>query len=242
MRKDQTEGLSFAVPMPLICTVLKLLRDGLDPSPPIRAIDFAVDENDEKTLVVARSRLPEGSVRLEAGDEIVGAGPQTVRVVTESEVVDQLRGTLDDVRLRILRNGKELLIHGRWPAVPLVTQRRALWINGAMFADSQPELSALVSGSPALMVHHVEPGSEAEGSEIAAFDMLMSADGQRVDSLDALENVARLAAKEDRDIELVLLRLAERDQRDLFVHQRRRLTPADTERIGPAESRTANAR
>jgi Trypsin-like peptidase domain len=232
IRKDRADGLSFAVPMPLICTVLDLLRQGNNPSPPAPIVDFAVDANGERTLVVASSRLPAGSVDLRVADEIVAAGPQDASVKTESELIDQVRGTLDNVSLRVRRNGAELSLRGPWPPSPLVTQRRALWINGAMFGDTEPQISSLVAGSPALMVHHIEPGTEAEGAEIEAFDLLVLADGKAVHSLQELETVAKRAAAADRELELLLLRLGS-ENHELFLHQRRYLAATDIERVGP---------
>jgi S1-C subfamily serine protease len=71
-----------------------------------------------------------------------------------------------------------------------VTERQALWISGALFADAETLTSGQLSGAPRLMVHHVEPGSAAENMEIAASDLLVSADGEPVDSLAKLQGLA----------------------------------------------------
>jgi S1-C subfamily serine protease len=239
--KDKAEGLSFAVPMPFVCTVLNQLRQGKDPSPPAYLVDFAVNESRERTLVVANSRLPAGSIDLRVGDKILAVGPQGAAVQTEAELVDRLRTTLSDVNLRVNRNGNNLSLRGSWPAAPLVTQRRALWINGAMFSESEPQFSSLVGGSPALEVHYVEPGSEAGSRQIVAYDLLESANGEVVRSLEDLESIARRTAADGRDLDLVLLRLTDWITRDLFFHQLRSLRPADIEWVGPPESRAARA-
>jgi len=56
IKEESVEGLSFAVPMHYACTIIELLRQTRDPSPPARLVDFAVDVNDEQTMTVARSR------------------------------------------------------------------------------------------------------------------------------------------------------------------------------------------
>jgi S1-C subfamily serine protease len=241
MQKTKAEGISFAVPMPLVCTVLNQLRQGKDPSPPAHLVDFAVSEGQERTLVVASSRLPAGSIDLRVGDKILAVGPHGEAIQTESELVDRLRASLGDVNLRVSRNGSNVSLRGSWPAAPLITQRHALWINGAMFSESEPQFAASLAGAPALMVHHVEPGSEAEGVEIAAFDFLESANGTAVRSLEDLESVARQAALDGQDLDLLLLRVAHNSQRDLFDHQLRSLSAADIERVGPPESQAARA-
>lgn len=241
MQKDKAQGLSFAVPMPLVCTVLNELRQGKNPSPPAHLVDFAVNESRERTLIVANSRLPTGTLDLRAGDEVLAVGPEGAAVQTEAELVDRLRGRLDNVTLRVNRNGSSVSLHGSWPAAPLITQRHALWINGAMFSAPEPQYSALVTGSLALMVHYIEPGSEAEARQIAMFDLLESANGKVMRSLDDLESLARQAALDGKDLDLLLLRFADGNSRDLFFHQLRSLSPGDIEQVGPAESRVARA-
>jgi S1-C subfamily serine protease len=84
MAKGQSEGLSFAVPMPYACTIVGLLKKGIDPSPPASLVDFAIDDNDEPTLLVARSRLPAGTLDLRAGDQLVALGSPPRRPANES--------------------------------------------------------------------------------------------------------------------------------------------------------------
>jgi S1-C subfamily serine protease len=227
------EGLSFAVPMPYACTILELLEEGRDPAPPGRLVDFAMDENDEQTMLVARSRLPSGSLDLRAGDEILAVGSPGHEVATETDLVDALRGRLDEVSLRVLRDGKEIQIEGRWPAAARVTERRGVWISGALIAEAEPLTNGLIAGSPALMVHDVSPGSEAESADLARYDLLVSADRTPVDSLPALLQRARAAEAAGRPLELLLLRLTSEDQNALFTHQRRRLTVEELEEVGP---------
>jgi S1-C subfamily serine protease len=192
-----------------------------------------MDENDEQTMLVARSRLPSGSLDLRAGDEILAVGSPGHEVATETDLVDALRGRLDEVSLRVLRDGKEIQIEGRWPAAARVTERRGVWISGALIAEAEPLTNGLIAGSPALMVHDVSPGSEAESADLARYDLLVSADRTPVDSLPALLQRARAAEAAGRPLELLLLRLTSEDQNALFTHQRRRLTVEELEEVGP---------
>ena len=241
MRKDRTQGLSFAVPMPLACTVLHLLEEGRDPSPPSPALDFVVEENNEHTLIVAASHFTDGSLDIRAGDKIVAVGTPARPVRSEAALVDLLRGHLDDVVLTVQRDGTDVIVRGKWPAAPRVTERRALWVSGAMFGPVDPVLVTQLRSAPALMVHHVESGSDAEGAEIFGLDLLKSVDGKEVKSLDELELLAQQAAAAKRPLELVLLRLASQDDPELFRYQRRMLDAADVEPIGAADTRAARA-
>lgn len=242
VNSDQVEGLSFAVPMPYACTIIDLLRQGRDPSPPADLVDFAIDEDGEQTLLVARSRLPRGSLDLRAGDIVLAASTPTAALNSQTELVDTLRGGLDDVALWIERDGKETVVRGRWPAAPKVTERQALWISGALFADADALTSGQVAGTPRLMVHHVEPGSAAENTNIFPSDLLISADGRPVESLATLQNLADRAAADQRDLALIFLRLGSTNQDRLFNYESRALDPSDVERVGPATAVASDAR
>jgi len=230
---EEVEGISFAVPMPYACTIIDLLKRGIDPSPPQRLVDFALDDDDEQTMIVARARLPAGTIDLRDGDQIVGVEGARRPALTESDLFDSLRGRLDQVRLTVLRDGRPTVLTGSWPAAPKITERRGLWISGALIAESEPLTAGLINGGPTLMIHHVEPGSDAEGASLSPFDLLVSADGRRVDSLDALQTLAAAAAKAHRSMNLTLLRLTGEVRVELFVYQRRSLPVSDIELIGP---------
>jgi S1-C subfamily serine protease len=89
-----------------------------------------------------------------------------------------------------------------------------------------------VTGEPALMVHHVEPGSAAEMLELHAADLLVRVDGQPVESVDALARLARAAAERGESLSLVLLRLSGDDA--LFTFHTRELSPDEIVDVGPA--------
>jgi len=233
IKEQAVEGLSFAVPIRYACTVLELLKAGRDPSPPARLVDFAMDENDEQTMVVARSRLPAGSLDLRVGDTIESLPAAATGIATQSDLMDALRGQTGPVTLRIERDGKGMDIQGSWPTAPMVTERRGLSISGALFAEAEPLTRGLVAGPPTLMVHFVDPGSEAESAGILAYDMLVSADHSPVDSLETLLQRAHAAAAADRPLELVLLQLTSEVHEELFIHQRRLLPVEEPHIIGP---------
>ena len=232
MAKDVTEGLSFAVPMPYACTIVDLLRKGEDPSPPASLIDFAIDDNDEPTLTVARSRLPANAIGLRAGDELVALRSHDHPLSNASQLVDALRGRLDDVSLIVRREGKEITLQGVWPAAPRVVERTGLWISGALFAESESLVRGQLVGAPTLMIHHVESGSSAEVQGLRGYDLVLTANGHPVDSIATLQTLAREAQAAESDLNLMLLRLGS-VRSGLFVYQQRKLTPDDVEIVGP---------
>lgn len=221
------EGLSFAVPMPYACTLLELLRAGTDPSPPQPLVDFVVEENYEPSLQVARSRLPAGTLDLLEGDRILAVDARPVR--TPTQFYDALRGRLERVRLRIERAGRERVLEGRWPPAPLVTERRALAIDGLLFAPGETVYAGTLEAGPRLMVHHLEPG--LLGAEVQYYDVLLKVNGQSVHTLEDLEAESQRAVRSGSTLELLLLRLEQEGTR-LFSHQRRELGRPGARRIG----------
>jgi S1-C subfamily serine protease len=233
IKQEAVEGLSFAVPIPYACTIIDLLKSGRDPSPPDRLVDFAIDDNDEQVMVVARSRLPPGTLDLRAGDRVVALASPVREIPTETDLVDALRGHLDDVTVRVLRDGQQVDVHGRWPPAAHLTERKGAWISGALFAEAETLTSGLIAGAPALMVHYVSPGSDAESSGLLIYDLLLTADARPVDSVASLMQRARDDRAAGRPLELMLLRLTPETEDMLFSHQIRLLTVDDLQLIGP---------
>jgi S1-C subfamily serine protease len=232
MAKDRTEGISFAVPVPYACTIVDLLKKGQDPSPPAGLVDFAIDENDEPTLVVARSRLPADAIDLRAGDEVLALGSPDRPLENQSGLMHALRGKLDDVSLTVRRNGAEFALHGKWPAAPRVIERQGLWISGALIAESEPMIRGQILGSPSLMIHHVQAGSSAQVQGLQEYDLVLTANGRSLDSLATLQSLAGEAQASDAELSLMLLRLGS-VRNGLFVYQARTLPLDDVEVVGP---------
>jgi len=221
---EEAEGLSFAVPMPYACTILELLRAGRDPSPPMARVDFAIDENDERTLVVAANRLPSPAIDLRPGDEIVEARGRPVQ--TPTQLADVLRGHLDEVVLTIQRDGEEIQIAGSIPAAPRVIDRRGLWIDGALFAPVEDVFGGWLKNGSGLMVHHVEEASEAMSVGLEYFDVIERVNGRPVHTLEELEQVVIDAADAEQRLEFLFVRLMT-DGNRIFAYQRRYLSGED---------------
>ena len=232
MAKDRTEGISFAVPMPYACAIVDLLKKGEDPSPPAGLVDFAIDENEEPTLVVARSRLPAGAIDLRAGDELLALRSPDRALENQSDLMHALRGKLDDVTLSVRRDGAEVTLHGNWPAASRVIERQGLWISGALIAESEPMIRGQVQGSPSLMIHYVQDGSAAQAQDLQEYDLVLTANGRPVDSLATLQTLAREAETSKSEMSLMLLRLGS-VRSGLFVYQTRTLPLVDVEVVGP---------
>ncbi len=243
--EEEVEGLSFAVPMPYACTILHLLENDQDPSPPDRLVDFAVDEYGDQTLIVARSRLAAGSLALRVGDQVIAVGRPEQTVANETDLADALRGKLGDVALFVRRGDAIVKVTGSWPPAARILERRGLMVAGALFADAEPMTRGHLAQEYALMVHHIEPGSDAEAAAIQQFDLLVSVDHQPVGSLEALYAAIERARKENRPLQVTLLEFASEAVTELFVYQQRVLPAEDVEWVTPdsnAARRAARAK
>ena len=83
------------------------------------------------------------------------------------------------------------------------------------------------------MVHYVSPGSDAESAGLMLYDLILSADGTAVNSVEAFLQLARTDRAAGRPMDLMLLRLASEAQGVLFSHQRRLLPVEAAELVGP---------
>jgi S1-C subfamily serine protease len=83
------------------------------------------------------------------------------------------------------------------------------------------------------MVHSVEPGSEAEVLEVRPYDVLVSADGAPVPSLDALARLVARSRREGRPVQLMLLRFAPENSVQLFEFHGRALPVEGTAWVRP---------
>ena len=150
----------------------------------------AIDENEEPTLVVARSRLPSGAIDLRTGDELLTLGKEKRALDNQSDLVHALRGGLDDVTLAVRRDGAEVTLHGNWPAASRVIERKGVWISGALIAESEPMIRGQIQGGPKLMIHHVQSGSAAQVEGLQEYDLVLSANGRPYCSMGSVQTVS----------------------------------------------------
>jgi S1-C subfamily serine protease len=217
----EANGIGFAVPMTHACTVIDLLKAGRDPSPPGPFVQFAFDTGEEPSLAIARVNLPIDAISLRAGDTIVAVGDQPV--ATEGELFNALRGHLESAEIAVNRDGTLVTLKGRWPAAPQILAREGFFVAGALFSDSYLTMGTLSGGGPPVMVHHVDPGSDAESAELEAYDFLISINGAAVSSLDNLQELVSRAEAAGKDLDMVVMRLSTNDS---LVEYHRRTIPS----------------
>jgi serine protease Do len=185
------QNTNFAVPLPYACRILRLLQAGRDPSPPALRTIFVKDDRNEPSLKVATSYLSKGRLDLRPGDVIerlADTGPRLPdeTLSNETRLVDELRGRLSHVALRVQRAGREITVEGSLPAVPLVTERRGLYLSGMLIAPLEVRDAREMHSDPLLLVQHVAPGSAAEIVGVARWTQPTHLNDRPITSLDAL--------------------------------------------------------
>lgn len=183
--EDKSDRLNFATPIRDVAHILDLLQRGQSPCPPSMEFALLKDEDGRFTLEVARTfdakRWP-----FTANDRIVGVPGVASEITSVSDLVSALRGRRGDVPLMVERDGQRRTIVARPSPRPPITERRAVIVDGALVAPIVYDDEASAAEPTRLVVHSVEPASEAEMLGFRPMDMLQSVDGKRFDDLDAL--------------------------------------------------------
>ncbi|MBU6378438.1 MAG: trypsin-like peptidase domain-containing protein [Gammaproteobacteria bacterium] len=229
----RAQNVNFAVMIPHACRILELLRDGKPATTPKVTTDFAADEDDVLTLTVARTPALADGFGLLAGDTVLGIADDPRQFASAAEMVLALRGRAGNIPLRVQRNGREITLSTALTPSLQHVGRTGLAISGVVFA---PRLLSEVSTpdeAGVLIVHQVEPGSTGDLHQISYGLEVTSVDGQRITRLSQLRVLAETAAREKRDLRLMLRSVSDDGvAMELF---RVRDLPVDTIEVYPPE-------
>lgn len=199
------QNTNFAISSIYACRILRLLQQGVDPSPPELTWVTFRDVDERRLLRIARNFAPTG-LALEPGDVVRGVVGVKEPIDNDTQLVHALRGRLDGFRLNVVRGGKEIELPGKLPAAARVMERRGILVGGVLIAESRyrdgPDVSA-----PLLVVQHVEPGSPGQSAEFGPGDLIESMAGKPVRSLEELAGAISEQMKSRRVVPVVLRRL-----------------------------------
>jgi hypothetical protein len=180
--EEKAENTNFAVPIDDVCRILALLKQGKDPSPPDLPVAL-FDVEDRGSVVVARVFDQQGSVGLQAYDRIEAAGPDLAPVKHRHDLVNALRGNLDEARLKVIRHGRELTVSG---TVPPLRIRRGIEFAGIVLAPFNFRDRSITPAGHDIGVFSIAAGSRASGQDLKWFDLIYKVNGERVKSLEQL--------------------------------------------------------
>ncbi len=174
-----TEGLNFAVPMRPLCSIVKLLQEGVNPSPPALPLVFATNDELDKHLTIAGNiygPIPAGII---AGDFLETVNGKKVN--SPNEVNELLRGYSGKVNVGLLRNGQR--IEKTIEVVPseAMLERDFILMDGALISTDVYPDRRISTGF--FQIHSLAKGSKSEQSDLSRYQLIVSVNGTNPRSL-----------------------------------------------------------
>jgi serine protease Do len=210
----ESEKIAFATPIRFACTILSLLRENRDPSPPILPIEFASTRKDRE--VVVAKVYAAWADKIKIGDRILAVDDDpTARFATR--VIDRARGK-DRVKLTIERGDtvkRTLTFDLPVPALHDNKKPKALFFSGMLIGPS-----LLTRADPNVMyIHHVTDASAADQAQFGETNIVQAVDGVEIQDFEQFESIIR--ANADHEVEFVLKRLKDKSELEYgFVTRR----------------------
>jgi serine protease Do len=199
------QNLNFAVAARYGCRILELLQAGRDPSPPQGSLVFFDNVEDTGILKVAREVFPAGQLDLLPGDVIKEVVDEPGLITHESELIHALRGHLQDVRLRVLRAGKEFTLSGRLSPATKLLDRKVVYASGVILGESR-RADALGVSIGGILATYVEDGSLGQSAGLRQFDAITTINGHAVQNLDQVYGLLDQARAADKAADVVVTR------------------------------------
>ena len=190
----QSVGVNFAVPSKHACTILTLLKQGKDPSPPILPVTFATTSKG-KELVVAESD-GEWTEILKPGDRILSVnGDETARYLTR--LVSHFRGG-GPVKINIRRGKETKTVELAALKDRDLVKRLGVHVSGMVIGRS-----TVTGDDPTVMwVQFLDRASLAQQAEFRTGYQVLSIDGVTVKSHEDI--LAALNGREGSDVEVIV--------------------------------------
>ena len=193
---DKSQGMNFAIPIKLVCTIVNLLKDGRDPAPPILPLSFATTIKDGE-LVVGEVKKEWREI-LKIGDRILAVdGDHSARYA--SRIMDHMRGK-DHVNLLISRNERDQEIKIDVPTRKDWVRRLGVQVSGMTVGGSTvPE-----KDPTEMCVQFVNDASVAEQAQFREADIVLSINGVETKSHDGV--LKSLEGQVGAEVEIVIKR------------------------------------
>jgi len=202
LNKSQSEGMNFAVPSKLACTIVDLLKAGKDPSPPVLPIRFAETIKD-KELIVGDVQ-GEWANKLKIGDKIISINSDD-NARYASRVIDKARGS-SDLIIKLFRAGQEHTVSLFVPKEKKHLIQKGVFVSGLLLS-TPPNAS---SDKPIITVQYVERASPGEEASVRLDDIIHSIDRITVSSHDDI--LKALDDKAGKEVDFILRREIPRER------------------------------
>ena len=202
LNKSQTEGMNFAVPSKLACTIVELLKAGKEATPADLPIRFA-ETNRDRELVIGDVR-GDWANALKIGDRILAVnGDENARYA--SRVIDKARGN-SELNLKIIRSGKEQTVTVAIPKDRKKLIQHGVYVSGLLlsYPPNAPSDKSIIT------VQYVERASFGEEASVRVDDVIHSIDGNIINSHEDI--LKALQGKEGKDIDFIVRREIPRER------------------------------
>lgn len=200
--EDETStAISLAEPMPSVCRIVELLKSGSDTRLRMLPLATAVAGEDLRPRV---ARLYQSGLSFQPGDIIkrVNGGRD---VKSLPELLTELRGTTDEVKVMVERNNQLLEIRSPVRILPDPLKARSINLSGLIISEPWRIDDLEVNPKQFLFVDWYEAGDEAGLTDVMLDDHIVSVDGQEFRTVETLFSYLE-ALPEEAKVELVLVR------------------------------------
>ena len=189
-----SEGLNFAVPIPLVCTIIDLLKASKNPSPPILPAKFALTLGDRELVIAAVK--DDWANKLKIGDRLVSIDGDE-KVKNESRILDKTRGK-SSFSMTVTRNSEQLIFTLSVPETLTEIRRSGVAVSGMLVGSSD----AYNADKSIMRVHMVDSASIAQEAQIRYRDQIIAVDGVETKSTQDL--MRALEDKIGKEVELMI--------------------------------------
>lgn len=187
-------SVGLAQPVPPICHLVDLLKQGRDARTKLLPVDIATGRNGRGPTVAGYA---EGS-RLLPGDRVVSINGSTA-ITTYPDLLDRLRGANQPVKVRVKRGGADLEVLSNLRTVPDPLGHKAINISGVIISEPWRVDNAEVDPAGNLVAVDFDTEADLGASDVRASDRLKYVNGRsfaRIDDLyeylDGLKDGAEL--------------------------------------------------
>ena len=183
--EEKDEGgtaISLAEPMPGICKIIDLLKEGKDTKLRLLPIAIATAGDDLRPRV---AKVFQSGLQFQSGD-IITAVNGGAEVGTLPELLADLRGLNGEATISVERDGKAINVRSPVNVVPDPLKVRSINFSGLIIGRPWMLDDFDVNSDKHLIVEWYEAAEEASLSGIAVADYIASVDGRRFSELNDL--------------------------------------------------------
>lgn len=196
LEPSKTEGMNFAVPIALVCPIIKLLKENADPAPPAIPVIFAKSLKPSE-LIIASS---EGEYRdfLKPGDRVTKLDMAT-NIISQSRFLSMLRGK-KSINISIERDNKIIE-----QTIQITKNKNHVQLQGMFFSGMLAGVAtAKEAPKDLVIIHSIDPGSLAQQSQFQDGDQIVAVGGKTISSFNDFHNY--LIESNKKKIEIIIRR------------------------------------